>query len=128
MRAAEKLAGAAFALCLLPVAQAGDRKPTQPSVVDSQRAKAIATGLRYLVRQQARDGSFGPKSGIVGISSLSLLALMAQGRSNGAIAEELFVGTKTVETHIRSILQKLDIEETPEGNRRVQAVLEWMRS
>lgn len=55
-----------------------------------------------------------------------VLALMARGLSNGSIAAELFVGIKTIETHIRSIFQKLDIVETPEGNRRVQAVLELL--
>lgn len=57
-----------------------------------------------------------------------VLELMAQGRSNGAIAEELHLGTKTVETHVRAIFQKLDLEETAEGSRRVQAVLRWMQT
>lgn len=57
-----------------------------------------------------------------------VLALMAQGRSNAAIAGELHLGGKTVETHVRSIFQKLDLEETPEGNRRVQAVLHWLQA
>lgn len=55
-----------------------------------------------------------------------VLGLMALGRSNGAIAAELFLGAKTVESHVRTIFQKLDLEETPEGNRRVQAVLHWL--
>ena len=38
------------------------------------------------------------------------------------------VGAKTVETHVRSVFQKLELAETPEGNRRVQAVLEWLRA
>ena len=48
---------------------------------------------------------------------------MAQGYSNGGIAQTLFLGLKTVETHVRSILQKLDLEESPEHHRRVLAVL-----
>ena len=48
---------------------------------------------------------------------------MAQGYSNGGIAQSLFLGLKTVETHVRSILQKLDLEESPEHHRRVLAVL-----
>ncbi len=55
------------------------------------------------------------------------LALMAQGRSNHAIATELFVSGKTVETHVRSIFQKLDLNETPDDHRRVRAVLEWLK-
>ncbi|AWB96126.1 DNA-binding response regulator [Agromyces badenianii] len=53
----------------------------------------------------------------------SVLELMAQGYSNGGIAQALFLGLKTVETHVRSILQKLDLEESPEHHRRVLAVL-----
>ncbi|WP_394552893.1 LuxR C-terminal-related transcriptional regulator [Agromyces sp. MMS24-JH15] len=53
----------------------------------------------------------------------SVLELMAQGYSNGGIAQTLFLGLKTVETHVRSILQKLGLEESPEHHRRVLAVL-----
>lgn len=55
------------------------------------------------------------------------LALMAQGRSNQAIANDLFVSTKTVETYIRGIFQKLDLADTPREHRRVRAVLEWLK-
>jgi DNA-binding NarL/FixJ family response regulator/class 3 adenylate cyclase len=57
-----------------------------------------------------------------------VLALMAQGRSNPAIAAELHLGAKTVESHVRSIFSKLDLEELPDGNRRVQAVLRWLNA
>ncbi|GAA2441637.1 response regulator transcription factor [Agromyces soli] len=53
----------------------------------------------------------------------SVLELMAQGYSNGGIAQALFLGLKTVETHVRSILQKLGLEESPDHHRRVLAVL-----
>jgi DNA-binding NarL/FixJ family response regulator len=57
-----------------------------------------------------------------------VLALMARGRSNQAIADELVVGAKTIETHVRSIFQKLGVEESPTGNRRVKAVLRWLQA
>jgi DNA-binding NarL/FixJ family response regulator len=56
-----------------------------------------------------------------------VLALMAEGRSNRAISAELFIGDKTVETHVASILSKLGLEETPDDHRRVLAVLTWLR-
>jgi DNA-binding CsgD family transcriptional regulator len=57
-----------------------------------------------------------------------ILALMAEGRSNQAIASTLFLGTKTVESHIKSIFGKLDLELAPEDHRRVLAVLTYLRS
>ncbi|HEV8280632.1 MAG TPA: response regulator transcription factor [Candidatus Limnocylindrales bacterium] len=56
-----------------------------------------------------------------------VLALMAEGRSNRAIAGRLFIGDKTVETHVASILSKLGLEEAPDDHRRVLAVLTWLR-
>lgn len=57
-----------------------------------------------------------------------VLALMAEGRSNTAIARTLHLGEKTIETHITSVMTKLDLESTPDNNRRVLAVLTWMRT
>jgi DNA-binding NarL/FixJ family response regulator len=56
-----------------------------------------------------------------------VMALMAEGRSNRAIAGRLFIGDKTVETHVASILSKLGLEEAPDDHRRVLAVLTWLR-
>jgi DNA-binding NarL/FixJ family response regulator len=57
-----------------------------------------------------------------------VLALVAQGRTDRAIAEELFVTRKTVETHVRNILRKLDLPEDSHENRRVHAVLAFLRA
>jgi DNA-binding NarL/FixJ family response regulator len=56
-----------------------------------------------------------------------VLALMAEGRSNRAIAKSLVIGDKTVETHVASIFSKLGLEETPDDHRRVLAVVTWLR-
>lgn len=52
-----------------------------------------------------------------------VLGLMAQGRSNPAIARELVLSDKTVETHVGHIFRKLGIEPTGQEHRRVLAVL-----
>lgn len=57
----------------------------------------------------------------------AVLALVAEGRSNQAIAHRLFLSPKTVESHIRHIMQKLELGESPDDNRRVLAVLEFLR-
>ncbi|MFG6201563.1 LuxR C-terminal-related transcriptional regulator [Nonomuraea sp. JJY05] len=56
-----------------------------------------------------------------------VLRLMAEGRSNAAIARTLFLGTKTVEAHIAAVLTKLGLSPAAEDNRRVLAVLTWLR-
>lgn len=57
-----------------------------------------------------------------------VLALMAEGRSNAAIAECLVVTHRTVEAHVRQILSKLDLHESSDNHRRVLAVLAYLRS
>jgi DNA-binding NarL/FixJ family response regulator len=56
-----------------------------------------------------------------------ILALIAEGRSNRGICQTLWLSQKTVETHIRGAFAKLGIREAPEDNRRVLAVLAYLR-
>ncbi|MFD7655212.1 LuxR C-terminal-related transcriptional regulator [Actinosynnema sp. NPDC059797] len=55
-----------------------------------------------------------------------VLALMAEGRSNGAIATRLFVTEKAVGKHIANIFGKLDLPLSGDDNRRVRAVLTYL--
>jgi DNA-binding NarL/FixJ family response regulator len=55
-----------------------------------------------------------------------VLALMAEGRSNSGIAQQLWVTEGTVEKHVHSILAKLRLSETPADHRRVLAVLTFL--
>ncbi len=57
-----------------------------------------------------------------------ILELMAEGRSNQAICGRLFLTEKTVESHVRNIFTKLDLHPAPDDNRRVLAVLAYVRS
>ncbi|MGA9113667.1 MAG: response regulator transcription factor [Candidatus Dormiibacterota bacterium] len=56
-----------------------------------------------------------------------VLSLMAEGRSNRAIGERMFLSPKTVETHVSAVFSKLGIEDTADDNRRVLSVLTWLR-
>ncbi|QFG27418.1 response regulator transcription factor [Actinomadura sp. WMMB 499] len=56
-----------------------------------------------------------------------VLALMAEGRSNGAIARALVVGEAAVVKHVGSIFGKLDLHRTSDDHRRVRAVLAYLR-
>ena len=71
------------------------------------------------------------RSGRTGLDLLSprereVLGLMAEGRSNGSIAERLVIGQAAVEKHVTSILTKLDLPPDDDQHRRVLAVLRWL--
>ena len=55
-----------------------------------------------------------------------VLDLMAQGRTNSAIAQELYVSHGAVEKHVTSIFTKLDLPPADGDHRRVLAVLRWL--
>jgi DNA-binding NarL/FixJ family response regulator len=56
-----------------------------------------------------------------------VLALIAEGRSNQAIGDRLFLAPKTIEAHIASIFSKLELLPAPDDHRRVLAVLAHLR-
>jgi DNA-binding NarL/FixJ family response regulator len=73
-----------------------------------------------------------PRRGDDAIEELSdrereVLAFMAEGRTNQAIAERLFITERTVEKHVKSIFGKLGLAESPEDHRRVLAVLAYLK-
>lgn len=77
---------------------------------------------RLLSRRRERDvlADLTPRESEV-------LQLMAEGHSNGAICEQLHIGHKTVETHIGTIFSKLGLFPGDEVDRRVHAVLTFLR-
>jgi DNA-binding NarL/FixJ family response regulator len=78
---------------------------------------------RLVARKRAR----GPLD-VLTEREREVLALVAEGRSNGAIGEQLFLSRKTVDSYVSQVFTKLDLRESPEQNRRVLAVLTYLRS
>ena len=85
------------------------------TVLDPKVVAALVNGAarpRPLARLTAREQE--------------VLALMAEGRSNAAIAARMFVTEKAVGKHTNNIFAKLDLPPAPDDNRRVLAVLAWL--
>jgi DNA-binding NarL/FixJ family response regulator len=78
-----------------------------PEVVGALLAPTRSTDLRSALSDRERD----------------VLALVAEGKSNSGIAGQLVMAERTVETHMRSIFQKLRLPDSGEEHRRVLAVL-----
>jgi DNA-binding NarL/FixJ family response regulator len=57
-----------------------------------------------------------------------VLRAMAEGRTNSGIATQLFLSDRTVENYVARIFGKLELPTTADSNRRVLAVLEWLRN
>ena len=98
---------------------------TAPSVMNSRSAMAV------LPRPSAISDSTSRSRGLSRSSSLSgrereVLALMAEGLGNAAVAERLFVTEGAVHKHIRSIFAKLDLAPSDRADRRVTAVLRYL--
>lgn len=100
---------------------------TEARVLDDLAAQAVLVvehlGLSRLVREQRRAGH------VDGLSprEQEVLALMARGLSNAAICEELHVSVKTVEPIVSSVFTKLGLRPDAANNRRVLAVVAYLR-
>jgi len=96
-------------------------------------------GFVTAVRQVAGGGTVLDPEVVAGLVSArplhrltererEVLTLMAEGRSNTAIAGRLFITEKAVDKHISNIFTKLDLPPAPDDNRRVLAVLAWLNA
>lgn len=74
----------------------------------------------------ARSGGTDPRVDKLTPREREILAMIAQGRSNAAIARALYITTRAVERHINAIFSRLELAESAEANRRVQAVLVYL--
>ncbi|WP_186245509.1 response regulator [Mycobacterium simulans] len=80
--------------------------------------------VQELVSARTRNDPLGALSA----REKEVLALMAEGRSNAGIARRLWVAEGTVEKHVRSIMTKLNLHETPDDHRRVRAVVTFLEA
>lgn len=104
-----------------------DRVRDVDALVEAMRR--VADGGTYVdpsvVQQLLSDArTLGELSG----RELEILALISEGRSNSAICDRLHLSKKTVETHVRSIFRKLDLQPADDDHRRVLAVVAYLRS
>ena len=79
-----------------------------------------------VARLFARRRRADPLDGL-SLREREVLALLAEGLSNRAIAGRLFVTERTVEAHVKQIFQKLALSTDPDSHRRVLAVLAYLR-
>jgi DNA-binding NarL/FixJ family response regulator len=127
-----------YALALLEHGSAGRAyllKERVGSVDELARAiRAVAAGgsvidpqvVDELVRARSAQRSSGLS--LLTVRETQILAEMAQGKSNAAIAATLFVTERAVEKHTNSIFAKLGLSEERDVNRRVKAVLVYLSS
>ena len=80
--------------------------------------------VAQLIESRARNDPLDELSG----RERDVLALVAQGRTNSAIGQTLYITEKAVAKHINSIFKKLDISTSTEDNRRVLAVLTYLQA
>jgi len=95
------------------------------TVVDPRMVRALAVGTTRTSREERRARRGGGLD-VLSERESEVLALMAQGRTNSAIAEQLVVSQGTVEKRVAAVFDKLDIPGSPSDNRRVLAVLRYL--
>ena len=100
----------------------------------TEAIRSVATGHSYIDDEvvdaliAARHGHMADPLEMLSAREREVLAEMATGRSNTAIAERLFVGERAVEKHISSIFAKLELPgDAHTINRRVRAVLVYLQ-
>jgi DNA-binding NarL/FixJ family response regulator len=106
-----------------------DRVGDLPSFVDAVRRVAGGGSVldpAVVARMVARPRGEDPLDTLTR-RERDVLSLMAEGRSNGGIAEALVVTVAAVERHVTSIFAKLGLPQASEDHRRVLAVLQYLR-
>lgn len=107
-----------------------ERAGSVDSFLDSVRT---VTGGGCVLDPEVVTAMLAAASGAAAMDALTprerqVLRLMAEGCSNAAICDRLRMGAKTVESHVRRIFQRLHLPDEPDANRRVLAVLAYLRA
>jgi DNA-binding NarL/FixJ family response regulator len=106
-----------------------DRVLNGGQFVDAVRRVADGgTAMDPEVIARLLDRNSAPDSVVAGLSprEREVLGLMAEGRSNAAIAQQLVITERAVAKHTASIFQRLDLQPSDDDNRRVLAVLAYL--
>jgi DNA-binding NarL/FixJ family response regulator len=110
---------------------ATDGAPDDPGAIAQAGARDPSLGLSAAALEALDRSGLGVGTedvlGRLTTREREVLELMAQGRSNGAIAESLVVSLGAIEKHITSIFTKLELPACDEDHRRVLAVLAYLR-
>jgi DNA-binding NarL/FixJ family response regulator len=125
---------AQYALRLVQTGSGGVGYLLKDRVLDAGQlagaVERIANGESVIDPELVKDliDSSGQTSGLSSLTEreVDVLELMAEGMSDRGIADRLFVSGKTVETHVRHILTKLDLPVNTAENRRVLAVITYL--
>ncbi len=95
-----------------------------------EAAERVARGGSALDPQVVASlvGGENDRLGVLTEREREVLSLMAEGLTNNAIARRLVLTERTVESHVRSVLMKLDLPEVEGAHRRVLAVIAYLRA
>jgi DNA-binding NarL/FixJ family response regulator len=93
-----------------------------------ETVRRVASGGTAIDRQVVDHfvNRAGNRLADLSVRERDVLAQLAQGRSNHAIAQTLFISERTVDAHLRSVFVKLGLAPNAEENRRVRAALTWL--
>lgn len=94
-----------------------------------ESCRSVAAGETVIDPEVVKHGLANRREPLAALSDRErdVLAELARGRSNAAIAASLFISERTVDAHLRSIFVKLGLPPDSDVNRRVQAALTWLR-
>jgi DNA-binding NarL/FixJ family response regulator len=121
-----------YAAALLDTADGGVGYLLKDRVVDVTEfvaaLRTVAGGGTVIDPEVVRHMLRRPPLGMLSAREREVLALIAEGHSNSAIAARLFITDAAVGKHVGNILTKLDLPPTDDTNRRVLAVLTFLRA